>query len=115
MSQKLNRYIVYGCILLVASYLRFFIGDNIAFIDPDSPSYLMLPLELLSQGSLAHNIRSYPYPVLTLAILSVFKNINAILYFQHIYALTALLFGFSIIETKWKSTNLLFKKTFFFV
>lgn len=93
---------IYVLIFFVACFLRFQSGFFIN-LDLDSAGYLNPAMDAIYKKEFVLYTRSYAYPFFSMISILVFKNINSILFIQHLLSISSLLVAFWLLEKNLRS------------
>jgi hypothetical protein len=91
---KRIRFLIYFLLLVAGTILRFN-NPTDTILAYDYNGHLEPVVSFLNFGGFNHSEWAYPYPIIIIAILSIFKDINAVCVLQHVIALLSIL-GFII-------------------
>ncbi len=80
------RYIIYFLLLVAGTVLRFN-NPTDTILAYDYSGHISPAIKFFTNGGFDHHEWAYPYPTFIIAILSIFKDINAVLFIQHILSL----------------------------
>ncbi|MDD4216596.1 MAG: hypothetical protein PHZ24_04590 [Bacteroidales bacterium] len=83
------RFLIFTLLLIAGTILRFN-NPTDTILAYDYYGHLSPTVKFLNFGGFDHHEWAYPYPIFVISTLSLFKNINAICFIQHILSLISL-------------------------
>ena len=109
MAKKVQFYfnigVIFFIIIFLSAFFRFSKPQFPLFV-PDSGAYFSTSLNYFINGEVRGNCaRSFPYPIIILTIIKVFKNLSFISFFQHISGILAGILLFFTLQGQLKFTK----------